>query len=538
MYSRSLTPTNASWLIGASVFVLILYACASEPGGFEPEGAASMCPVIEHCVTPHEYVYCIGVSQASQKCASDEECKMTGKVAGCVKKIQDAGLPDAEDPQDAGVKIDAQADTAATPPDQDAGTGENADAGCTCGPQNCPANGDVKCLGNQPMLCGALAGDCNDCASAWQIVDPECTAGTVCEASGQSYECMPEPPHCDATNCPNGCCEGTVCVTAVGLDQCGTSGHVCLACNAELADTCAGGACKCGNGPACTNPETCAAGICRPPFTILSAPTSDDLYTVWGSGPDNVFISGEYGKIFRYNGAAWSQVYAGGNYYVAAIHGSGAGNIWAACSDNKLLHSTDGQTWTGQEPCADDYHPDFSDIRVFSSNEVIAVYEGEGKACHQKNGNWQTKNMGSWASSGTWKVWGASYSSVWTVDNNDIGRWNGYSWQLSFQAKGKAVWGSADNDAWMMVSGGHPLHYDGNNWTEVQTDATGSAVWGSGPNDVYALPYSGGIVWHYDGAVWSKISLPSGTGLRAGWSSGPNDVYIVGNNGTILHWSP
>lgn len=66
---------------------------------------------------------------------------------------------------------------------------------------------------------------------------------------------------CDATSCPAGCCQGNVCATA-SLTACGTSGSVCLTCDAARADRCESGACRCGTNAACASGEQCVAGAC------------------------------------------------------------------------------------------------------------------------------------------------------------------------------------------------------------------------------------------------------------------------------------
>lgn len=65
---------------------------------------------------------------------------------------------------------------------------------------------------------------------------------------------------CDGSNC-TGCCDGDVCRTSA-LDACGTHGLGCTACDADKADNCTAGNCRCGAGPTCQAGQRCLGGAC------------------------------------------------------------------------------------------------------------------------------------------------------------------------------------------------------------------------------------------------------------------------------------
>ena len=73
---------------------------------------------------------------------------------------------------------------------------------------------------------------------------------------------------CNASNCPTGCCEGTVCRAGNTSSQCGVGGGACQACASE-SDTCTNGVCSgcaascttgCCLGSTCTNRATTTCG--------------------------------------------------------------------------------------------------------------------------------------------------------------------------------------------------------------------------------------------------------------------------------------
>ena len=91
------------------------------------------------------------------------------------------------------------------------------------------------------------------------------------------------------------------------------------------------------------------------------------------------------------------------------------------------------------------------------------------------------------------------------------------------------------------------LHFDGDAWSAVDVPApanggyVGYAVSASGPNDVWvaadavfpSFDTTPGILLHYDGSTWSRVSLPSeGDGalhVQSVDAAAPDDVWVAGS---------
>jgi hypothetical protein len=110
----------------------------------------------------------------------------------------------------------------------------------------------------------------------------------------------------------------------------------------------------------------------------------------------------------------------------------------------------------------------------------------------------------------------------------------------------RAVWGTADDNVWLVGALGTVLHWNG---TALESVSSGTkdyfnGVWGSSATDVWAVAYSGTVL-HGDGTVggWTDRSpkngaLPAVTSHLYGvWGNGPNDVWAVGASGTVVHWN-
>ncbi|HLT30797.1 MAG TPA: hypothetical protein VK013_12190 [Myxococcaceae bacterium] len=72
-----------------------------------------------------------------------------------------------------------------------------------------------------------------------------------------------EPPACDATTCPTGCCEGNACVRGE-VSACGAGGGACNACDTLSTDQCVDGTCRCGADGPCPAGYRCEGGACTP----------------------------------------------------------------------------------------------------------------------------------------------------------------------------------------------------------------------------------------------------------------------------------
>ncbi|RLT39629.1 MAG: hypothetical protein DWI57_09965, partial [Chloroflexi bacterium] len=58
-------------------------------------------------------------------------------------------------------------------------------------------------------------------------------------------------------------------------------------------------------------------------------PQGNDLYGVWGSGPDNVYAVGLYGTIVYYDGVSWVVQTSGTTQSLFDIWGSSAIDVYA-----------------------------------------------------------------------------------------------------------------------------------------------------------------------------------------------------------------
>ena len=156
--------------------------------------------------------------------------------------------------------------------------------GCVDGRSCCGASCiDTQSDRNNCGGCGTMCTGAQVCLDGRCTTDipcePTCAAGETCSAGtcqcGAGPGCGPGSACCggacaatqtDSLNCgrcgnscgTGSCCSGACASTANDTNNCGACGRSC----GDDADTCTGGSCRCGSGPACFLGLPCLLGIC------------------------------------------------------------------------------------------------------------------------------------------------------------------------------------------------------------------------------------------------------------------------------------
>ncbi|GAC1585593.1 MAG: hypothetical protein NVS3B20_15090 [Polyangiales bacterium] len=104
------------------------------------------------------------------------------------------------------------------------------------------------------------------------------------------------------------------------------------------------------------------------------------------------------------------------------------------------------------------------------------------------------------------------------------------------------------SDVWMVGTEGRIAHWNGTAFTRYEsgTKAMLWGVWAASSSDAWAVGGTPGegtsapndLVLHWDGARWSKETLPEaplGRSLFKVWGTASDNLYVVGEAGTIWH---
>ncbi len=273
---------------------------------------------------------------------------------------------------------------------------------------------------------------------------------------------------------------------------------------------------------------------------VDESPVQDTFVSFWGSAGNDVYaIAGTTNVIGHWDGTSWTMSNVGGSDEAfTGISGTGPDDVWVVGS--QLWHS-DGTGFTpaATQPPAS-HGPGPASVYAVAPGDAWLVGPG-GTILHWSGGAF-TAYPGVTAQF-LQAVWGSGANDVWACGSDGtVVHWDGSAWQASYSTGTTAFlsggWSGGANDVWIAGDSGTLIHYDGSSFSSptngLFTDLAG--IWGSAINDIWIVG-ANGTTLHYDGMLWSPV--PSGTtnALTAVWGSGANDVWAVGLGGTILHWS-
>ena len=270
-------------------------------------------------------------------------------------------------------------------------------------------------------------------------------------------------------------------------------------------------------------------------WSVFSPSGSATGWSMWGTGADNIWLTG-YG-VWHFDGSNWNAVTSfpwPSYYYLDRVSGHAANDVWISGQEGEVFHY-DGTSWTGGVTLATSDHPA---IWPAGGNDVWIAGDG-GDFNHWDGSAW---NIGG-ARTNLTAMWGASDDDAWAVGGVGLAfHWDGHAWTqfgtgAIVSSWLEAIWGTSSSDIWAVGLDGLAMHWDGTAWTGVSTGAWCNGVWGSAVTNYWAA--CGAVVLHYDGTSWSQAaSFADGTelNLNAMYGTSSSDVWTVGDRGTIAHY--
>jgi hypothetical protein len=250
----------------------------------------------------------------------------------------------------------------------------------------------------------------------------------------------------------------------------------------------------------------------------------DDLYAIWGSADDDLWVVGESGTILHSTGSGcWFHVASDTTERLTAVAGRGRSDVIAVGKNGASVH-WDGSAW----------------------HEVASGVTSDFAAL----------------------TFGGSFLWATTTDGKIL-RWDGASFTSIGDTATKlgGIWAASDDDAWA-VGDNVIFHFDGNTWSPIPVEQSGCTtgawgVWGTSATDVWFSRCEYGLGAHWDGAAFTKTTEPTGA-LTDGWGyhfNGidhfeggawksvianetlrdvavvtPDDVWAVSSEGSVWHF--
>ena len=280
--------------------------------------------------------------------------------------------------------------------------------------------------------------------------------------------------------------------------------------------------------------------------------TGGGFGAVWGSGPDDVWITAPGTMDFQYdmfeltqsihwNGAEWSEVDPGVDGLFTRVHGSGPDDVWLT-GQGGVAH-WDGQGWDLEETPADGgYVAAWSPDLAWMTGEDGALYQWDGSGWSHVV--WPVPDLTTVAGTGD-TIWSAgTYGTVishsgdgWSVEHPGA--------EVDLQS----VWLDENGRPWVAGAEGTVLRQVPGGWEEIGPggEDTLYGIWGSSTDDVWVVGGTSprkswssdpgeGFVLRWDGATWEPVDTPlTVTGYAVAGTS-PDDVWIVGAQRDPVHW--
>jgi len=288
--------------------------------------------------------------------------------------------------------------------------------------------------------------------------------------------------------------------------------------------------------------------------------SSYDLLAVWNSSPSDVFAVGEnrmlqyydnsyhyYSRILHYDGSTWAYITIGNGVLYGSrepladlndVWGSSSSDVFVA-GDNGMIFHYNGDNWTLMNSnCS----RNLKGIWGSSVSDIYAVGD-RGAIMHYDGNQWSTtKRAGNIGATTNFEgIWGSSGSDVFVVgEAGTIVHYDGNQWSLMPSGTStkhlKSIWGSSATDVFAVAVDGSRLHYNGSRWSFMQRSSNSlSDIWGISSNDVFAVG-DDGVIEHYDGNQWNSITISTIRHLKGIWGSSATDVFVVGEDGIVLHY--
>lgn len=235
------------------------------------------------------------------------------------------------------------------------------------------------------------------------------------------------------------------------------------------------------------------------------------LYSVWGSGPSDVFVVGgsvAQGWVYHYNGANWQKMAVPAVPQLIWVFGFGPDDVYADGLDGTVLHY-DGTAWS-------------------------ALTSGT------------TEDL--------WGIWGSSPNDLWFVGGDTtpgapvILHYNGQNFTPVAAPQNDRdatslfkVWGIGSK-LFAVGSAGLIIQYNGSQWAQVPAGAAANddlvTLWGTSENQILAVGgRSNGLVSTYDGQSWTTKNVAPVPGLSGVFMLNPDEAVVVGQNGYVGHYT-
>jgi hypothetical protein len=270
-----------------------------------------------------------------------------------------------------------------------------------------------------------------------------------------------------------------------------------------------------------------------------NSPTEKNLQAIWGNGLSEYYCAGEDGIVLHYRNFEWSVIETNLSVHFYDIKGHDSdiwitGGLW---QNSGIVLKYNGTSFSS--PVVLNNIP-FSSICMSNTDDI---YVAGSKIYYFNNGNWSGDALFRTGDVQSIRdIWGISASDIFTAgDNGSVLFFNGYEWkriQTPVSDHLNAIWGTAENNIYAVGANGIMIHYNGIAWTVINKMTTNDLndLWATTDNQFFAVG-SNGTFLHFQNNNWEFIDTNIAISLNAIWGFSDDNLYIAGDNAAIFHYN-
>jgi hypothetical protein len=226
---------------------------------------------------------------------------------------------------------------------------------------------------------------------------------------------------------------------------------------------------------------------------------TEELLSVWGFAPDDVYVTGRLGEVHHFDGASWSPLTTGTLSHLTGISGARASEATRiyVVGERATIRVFDGSTWTPMVPPSS-YVLDLRDVWAAAPDDVFAV-GGSGSVLRFR---------------------GPLGTIIWEEEPTGL-----------VGAGFNAITGRRADDVFAVSGNGRIFRYNGLLWTEIPTTVSAPLV------DVSLTERRAGAVVAdphtlllLSGRTTSPLEIPFLGTIETAWMTG-GTVFVAGRQG-------
>lgn len=284
------------------------------------------------------------------------------------------------------------------------------------------------------------------------------------------------------------------------------------------------------------------SGPCVPgtgTFCLETTPVTGNLYSVWGSAAERIWVAGDEG-VWSYNQGTWTKEPVSGIF--DSVHGFANDAVWVISTSGAILF-WNGTTWSVSSTGSAEMRAllALSRTEAWAAGATMRAWHFTGTV------PWPTASAGLIGSAHSLAARSATEVYLGGVDTltgtgtlfryeSSTLSWTRISTNPAVPMTFEAMWHSptslyiaaTDNDS------GEVFRFTtaGQIVSEAVTDAELHAIHGTSAADVWAVGSSGTVLSRRLGGNWDPVT-GSGTGILRGVAAFPNRVWVVGDNARV-----